>query len=118
MYRIFTNILINIIKFFINLIESIEYRNISLDEDDINKKIINSINTFGLKVKTDTGYEELSQLHITQPYIHYKLKTEKYKLECADNHIVFDKDYNEVFVPGMHKSFIDLMFTENNDFIK
>ena len=26
-------------------------------------------------------------------------------------------DYNEVFIPGMHKTFIDLMYTENNDFI-
>ena len=70
MFKFFTNILISIIKFLIEFIEKIDLRNISLDEDDINKKILNSINVLGLKVKTDIGYEEISVLHSPQPYRH------------------------------------------------
>ena len=111
MFKFFTNILISIIKFLIEFIEKIDLRNISLDEDDINKKILNSINVLGLKVKTDIGYEEISVLHSTQPYRHYLLKTEDYKLSCADKHIVFDKYHNEVFVKDLKIG--DLIQTES-----
>ena len=90
-----------IIKFFINLIERVEYNKLSLDEDDVSKKILNSISVLGISVKTDTGYERVTDLHITQPYKHYRLNTPDYELLCADNHIVFDKDYNEVFVKDL-----------------
>ena len=110
MLKIFTNFTIIIIKFLIQLIEIIEYKNLSLDEDDINKKILNSINVSGFKVKTDTGYEKITNLHLTQPYKHYILKTSSYELSCADNHIVFDKNYNEVFVKDLKID--DLIWTE------
>jgi len=104
-------VLIRVIKFLITFIERVELRNVSLDEDDINKKILNSINVSGLKVKTDTGYEKLTDLHITQPYRHYVLKTNGYELSCADNHIVFDKNYNEVFVKDLDVG--DIIQTES-----
>lgn len=105
------SVLIRIIKFLITFIEGVELRNSSLDENDINKKILNSINVFGFKVKTDKGYEKLTDLHITQPYRHYVLKTDGYELSCADNHIVFDKDYNEVFVKDLDVG--DIIQTES-----
>jgi len=111
MFKFFTNFLIVIIKGLIQLIEVIEYRNISLDEDDINKKILNSINISGFKVKTDTGYEKITDIHLTQPYKHYILKTDNYILSCADNHIIFDKGYNEVFVKNLKIG--DLIWTES-----
>lgn len=103
--------LIRIIKFFITLVEKIELRSTSLDEFDINKKILNSINVSGFRVKTDTGYEKITYLHLTQPYKHYILKTENYNLSCADNHIVFDKNYNEVFIKDLKIG--DLIQTES-----
>jgi hypothetical protein len=104
-------VLIRIIKFLINFIERVELINSSLDEDDISKKILNSINISGFKVKTDTGYEKLTDLHLTQPYKHYILKAGNYMLSCADNHIVFDRDYNEVFVKDLKIG--DLIWTES-----
>lgn len=105
------HVLIFTIKFLITLVENIEYRYLSLNEDDINKKILNSINILDLKVKTDTGYEVISHLHLTQPYRHYILKTKDYNLSCADNHIVFDKYYNEIFVKNLKIG--DLIQTES-----
>lgn len=111
MFKFFTNILIKIIKLSISLIESYEYRNMSLDENDISKKILNSIELSNIKTKTDTGYQIVSNLHLTQPYKHYILKTKDYTLSCADNHIVFDSNTNEVFVKDLKSG--DFINTEN-----
>ena len=101
MLKFFTKCLILIIKNLIELVEKYEYRNIELNEDDISKKILNSISILDLKVKTDTGYEPVSDIHITQPYKHYVVSTLEYELCCADNHIVFDDKYNEIFVKDL-----------------
>lgn len=91
-----------VILFLIQFLESIEYKNKQLDEDDINKKIIDTLNLFDLKVKTDTGYSDISNIHKTQPYKIYKIITESGKyLEGADNHILFDENMNEVFIKDL-----------------
>lgn len=95
------------LKFFIltliQLIEKYEFRNSELDEDDITKKIQNTVGLDGYWVDTDSGWQPATNIHQTQPYTIYKLKTSCGKfLECADNHIVFDKNYKEVFVKDLH----------------
>jgi hypothetical protein len=107
----FKNILILTIKFLIEIIEKWEYRNKELDENNIDKKILNTIETFNIKVKTDSGFQPISHIHITQPYSHYKLKTDSFQLDCADNHIVFLEDYSQVFVKDLKSE--DKIWTEN-----
>lgn len=111
MFKFFKKFLIILIKNLIELIEIYEYRNISLDEDDISKKILNSIKLMNIKVKTDTGYQFATDIHITQPYRHYNIKTKDFELYCADNHIIFDKDFNEVFTKNLKIG--SLIQTEN-----
>jgi hypothetical protein len=111
MLKFFKKILIFIIRNLIELIEKYEYRNISLDEDNISKKIIKSINLMNMKVKTDTGYQFATDIHITQPYKHYKVKTKDFELLCADNHILFDKNFKEVFTKNLKIG--DIIQTEN-----
>ena len=98
MFKIFRNI----VYFLIELIEKYEYRNLSLNEDDINKKIINTISNLNIRVKTDTGFEIISSIHITQPYKVYSILLDNgYYLECADNHILFNEDYNCLYVKDL-----------------
>jgi len=111
MFKFFKKILIFIINSLIELIEKYEYRDRYLDEDDISKKILNSINLMNVKVKTDTGYQLTTDIHITQPYKHYKIKTKEFELLCADNHILFDKNFREVFTKDLKKG--DLIQTES-----
>ena len=66
------------------------------------KKFINSWNISDFEIETDTGWEDIVALHETIPYIKYKLKTENgLILEAADRHILFDEEYNEVFVENL-----------------
>lgn len=87
----------NLILFLIQLIETYEYRKLKLDKNDPSKKIINSLES-SFFVDSDTGYEPVSNIHITQPYHIYKIITSSGKyLECADNHILFNENMNEIF---------------------
>ena len=94
----------------IEKIEKYELRNNDLDQNDISKKILYSIKTNNLKVKTDTGYQPVSEIHSTQPFDVYRIDLDNYHLECADNHIVFDEYFNEVFVKDLKKG--DYIITE------
>ena len=70
----------------------------------MNKKIIRSIKVpERFKIKTDTGFEHCPFIHETIEYDVWKLETETCSLKCADNHIVFDANENEVFVKNINK---------------
>lgn len=75
------------------------------------KKFIESRTISDWEVKTDTGWSDVMMTHKTIPYDVYKMETENFSLECADFHIVFDKDYNEVFVKDLKPN--DTIWTEN-----
>ena len=111
MLKIFKHIIIFSIKKSIELIELFEYRSYDLNEDDISKKILNSINC-NLLIDSDTGFESFSQIHITQPYRHFNIKLENgYKLSGADNHILFDGEFNEKFIKDLKIG--DIIQTDN-----
>lgn len=92
-----------IIGYAIQFIEIIEYRKYSFDEYDCEKKIIEEYEVNDLEIETDDGFHKASRLYVTQPYHVYEIETVRgYKLECADNHIVFDEFYNQVFVKDLN----------------
>ena len=70
------------------------------------KKFIEELSVDGWSVKTDTGYEKISQTNKTIEYQIWKLETTSHILECADNHIVFDSGYNEVFVKDLKIGYV------------
>ena len=51
---------------------------------------------------TDTGWKDVKAIHKTVKYDVWILRTENHVLECADDHIVFDEDWNEVFVRNLN----------------
>lgn len=90
------------ILFLIQLIEKYEYRNKELDEDDISKKILDTLSVKDILIETDTGFSPISNIHKTQPYKIYKILTSgNKKLAGADNHILFDEKYNEIFIKDL-----------------
>lgn len=98
--------MIKILKFvvllLISLIEQIEYRYYDHDQDDINKKIISTLQLNDVYVDTDTGWELASNIHITQPYKIWNVILENgMYLEGADNHILFNENLEEVFIKDL-----------------
>jgi hypothetical protein len=62
------------------------------------RKFIESYYTDEYEVMTDTGWEDIVGSNKTIEYDIWELKTLNHSLSCADNHIVFDNDFQEVFV--------------------
>jgi len=106
----FKETIITILYSIINLIEKWEYRNKDLDQDNVDYKILNTLEVLNIKVKTDSGFQPISHIHITQPYDHYNLKTKDFSLDCADNHIVFLEDFSQIFVKELKSG--DKIWTE------
>lgn len=97
---------INFITFLywlIKLIEKVEYRNLNLDENNLEDKIINTIDLDDeLFVQSDTGLVPVSHIHLTQPYRHYTITLENgLKLSCADIHILFDERLKEIYAKDL-----------------
>jgi hypothetical protein len=64
----------------------------------VDRKFVDSINLDGWQIWTDTGWEDVTTLHKTIPYRKWIVRTQQGKfLECADTHILFDENMNEIF---------------------
>lgn len=78
------------------------------------KKITKTIELENFSILTDNGFEKVVKLHETIPYEVYHLKLSDGKeLKCADNHIIFDTELNEVFVKNLKVGDKICVLTEN-----
>ena len=94
----------NIITKCISLIDFIDYKFIKKEHLTDNYKTIEEIELDkSIKILTDTGFSDVSRLMLSKPFDIYKITLENgYWLECADEHIVFDTDFNEIYVEQLH----------------
>ena len=54
------------------------------------------------EIETDTGWQPVSHIHKTVEYEEWLLVLENgYELTCADDHIIFDENLNEIFVKNL-----------------
>lgn len=68
----------------------------------VSRKFIDRIDLNDWLIEADTGWEDVSAIHKTIEYNVWNLKTSLGKtLSCADNHIVFDENYQEIFVKDL-----------------
>ena len=66
------------------------------------EKLIHSFRLKGIKVETDTGFKSVSHIHMTKKFVLYKILLENgFSLECADTHILFNKNMEEIFVKDL-----------------
>lgn len=88
----------HIIYKLIEFIEKYEFKNLYLNEYDLTKKIIKSIN-INVQVDSETGFSNATYIHKTQPYTIYKLILENgLYIEGADHHILFKNDNQPIFI--------------------
>jgi hypothetical protein len=70
--------------------------------DTIDRKFIESFDISDWEIETDTGWHDITEIHKTIPYVVYKIETEcGAYLECADDHIVFLDNMEEVFAKDL-----------------
>ena len=80
--------------------------------DNIERKFINTWDIENFQILTDDGFVDIKSLHETIPYIKYHIETfNGLTLDCADNHIVFDENMNEIFVKNLRNE--DKIMTAN-----
>ena len=80
--------------------------------DNIERKFINTWDIEDFQILTDDGFVDIKSLHETIPYIKYHIETfNGLTLDCADNHIAFDENMNEIFVKNLRNE--DKIMTAN-----
>ena len=79
--------------------------------DTIERKFIDTIDVDDYEILTDSGFKDIKAINKTIEYEVWELKTEHHEIKCADNHIVFKKDYSETFVKNLKPN--DLILIEN-----
>jgi len=96
-----------ILLLLIQLLEKWEYSSLNLDENDISKKILESIPLENLEIETDDGFKPITHIHKTQPYYVWRIELENGMwLEGADNHILFDSRFNEIFIKDLKINYV------------
>lgn len=75
------------------------------------KKFIETLDVNDWEVLTDDGWQDIIKIHKTIPYTIWKIQTESFELECADKHLVFDKNFIPTFIDEL--SIGDEIWTEN-----
>ena len=123
MFRIFKcmkQLIINIITKLISFIDYIDFKYIKHEYLTDNYKTIEEIELpDSISILTDTGFEPVSRLMISKPFEIYKITLDNgYWLECADEHIVFDRQGNEVFVKDLKIGDLILTDTGRNAVVK
>jgi len=83
-----------------------------------NKKFIESKNIDNYQILTDTGWSDIIKSHKTIPYKVYYLKLSDGKeFKCADNHIVFDRKFKNIFVKDLKVDDEILVESRDNELV-
>lgn len=72
--------------------------------DNTYRKFVESFDVDEWEIETDTGWEDISHSNKTVEYEVYEVRTENHFLECADTHILFDENMNEVYAKDLTSS--------------
>ena len=95
-------IIINLIYKIISILDYIDFNLIHHKNLIDNYKTIDSYDVNNFEILTDDGFKPLSHIMLSKPFEQYIIKLENnYILNCADEHIVFDSNYNEIFVKNL-----------------
>ena len=67
--------------------------------NQITRKFIDTVDIKNLEIETDSGWKPITKIVKTVPYTVWTLVTKSgLVLNCADTHIIYDENYNEIFV--------------------
>lgn len=97
----------------INLYNLSQYASEKLS-DNVIRKFTETFKIDDYQVLSDTGFVNIKGIGKTIPYLKYIIKTKNHTLECADDHIIIDGEYDEIFAKDLNKdSRPDKIITES-----
>ena len=94
-------ILLTILYNILSILDYIDFKYIKKERLTDNYKTVEEfdISDDNIEIYTDTGFKPLSHLLTTKPFEIYTIELENgYKLDCADEHIVFGENMAEIYV--------------------
>lgn len=97
-------ILLTILYNILSILDYIDFKYIKKERLTDNYKTVDEfdISNKGIEIYTDTGFKPLSYLLTTKPFEIYTIELENgYKLDCADEHIVFNENMEEIYVQDL-----------------
>ena len=78
-----------------------------LQSDTIDRKFTEQFHVSDWEVETDTGFHDIAYSNKTIDYKVFRITTDTGKsLSCADDHILFDDQLNEIFVKDCLNKFV------------
>lgn len=80
----------------------------------INREFKEVFNVDDIEVLTHKGFIKIKEIGKTVPYLKYKIKTTNHELECADDHLLVDSEYDLIYAKDLNKdSRPDKIITES-----
>ena len=64
-------------------------------------KFVESFDVNDYEVLSDNGFVDIISSHKTIPFVVWEIETDSCKLRCADDHILFDENFNEIFTKNL-----------------
>jgi len=96
------------------MVETCKEKKLLSESHESLKKFTKTISVDNYEILTDNGWVDIKNFHETVEYTVYELKLSNgYSLKCADNHIVFDEYFNEIFVKNLEIG--DKIIIKDND---
>jgi len=77
-----------------------------IEEDlssQVERKFTETYDVSDYEVWTQNGWISIKKIGKTIPYLKYKIITENYEIECADDHILIDSEWDHIFAKDLNK---------------
>jgi hypothetical protein len=85
-----------------------------LESHGVSRNFQETFNIDNLEILTHKGFVKIKEIGKTVPYLKYKIRTKNYVIECADDHLLVDSEYDLIFAKDLNKDTRpDKIITEN-----
>ena len=82
--------------------------------DQVERKFTETYEISEYEVWTHKGWIDIKRIGKTVPYLKYKIVTDSHEIECADDHILIDSEWDQIFAKDLNKDTRpDGIITEN-----
>ena len=86
--------------------------------DRVERKFVKSIDVINWEVSSDSGWVPIKHIHKTIEYKEWIVKTSGGReLICADDHILFDSDGNQIFVKNLKPNFTKILTESGQEIV-